>query len=95
MAQKRCRIIFRLSVSLPCVIPMKSSRYTLTWARDVACACRGRDSQLQLDFSVAADFYFVDFGGLVCAKSLRWYGGAVLRLERVSSAWSLTVLVVA
>ena len=35
------------------------------------------------------------YGGLVSAKSLRWCGGAVWHMERVSSVLSLTVSVVA
>ena len=74
---------------------MKSSRYTLTCARAVARACGDRASQLLSSFSISAASSFVDCGGLVSAKSSRWCGGVVWRVDRVSSARSLTVSAVA
>ena len=94
MAKKTCRVICRLSVGPPSIILMKSSRYTFTWARAVACACRYRASQLLSDSTVSAISSAGVCGGLVSAKSSMWYGGAVWRVERVSSVRSLTVSVV-
>ena len=74
---------------------MKSSRYTSTCARAVDRVCGDRASQLLLASRVAAASSSEVCGGLVSAKSLRWCGGAVWRMERVSSVLSLTVLVVA
>ena len=91
MARKRCRVIYRLSVGPPWVIPMKSSRYTLTWARAVARTCGDRASHSLLAASVALTSCTVVFGGFVSARCSRWWGGTVWRMERVSSAWSLTV----
>ena len=45
--------------------------------------------------SVAATSFAVVSGGFVSARFSRWWGGAVWRVERVSRAQSLTVLVVA
>ena len=67
----------------------------MTWDRDVARACGDRASQSLLDSSVAATSCAEVFGGFGSARCSRWCGGAVWRIERVSSAWSLTVLVVA
>ena len=73
----------------------ESSRYTSTWARDVVRVCEDRASQSLLASSVAATSCAEVFGGFVSARCSRWCGGAVWRIERVSSTWSLTVLVVA
>ena len=81
MARKRCRVIYPLSVGPPCTIPMKSSRYTLTWARDVARLCGDRASQFLLASSVASASFSEVCGGFVSAKSSRWCGGAVLRVR--------------
>ena len=94
-AQKRCSVICFISVGPPWIIPTKSSRYNLTWARAVARACGERDSQLLLASSVATDSSAEVCSGLVSAKSLRWCDGAVWCVERVSSVRYLTVLVVA
>ena len=49
MARKRCRVICLLYVAPPCVIPMKLSRYTSTWARAVAHTCgKGLPSHCRL-----------------------------------------------
>ena len=95
MSQKRCRVICRLSVGPPCVIPIKSSRYTSTCARAVTRACGYRSSQFLSEsfFTVASSSEVC--GGLVSAKYSRWCGGAVWRVEMVSSVLSLTVSVVA
>ena len=74
---------------------MKSSRYTLTWARAVAHACGDRAYQFLSASSVATTSYVEVFNGLVSARSSRWCSGALCRMERVSSVRSLTVLVVA
>ena len=74
---------------------MKSSRYTSTWARDVACVYGDRASQLLSTSSVASASSAEVCGGLVSAKSSRWCCGALWRMERVSSVRSLTVSVVA
>ena len=74
---------------------MKPSRYTLTWARAVAHACRDRASQLLLASSATAPSSAEVFGGFVSARFYRWCGSTVWRMERVSIVWSLTVLVVA
>ena len=94
MARKRCCIICRLLVGPPWIIPMKSSRYTSTWARAVARACGDRASQFLSDSSVAATSSAEVCGSLVSARSSRWCGGGVWRVERVSSVQSLIVLVV-
>ena len=65
------------------------------WARDVARRCRDRSSQLLLSYSVASASSAAVCSGLVSAKSLRWGGGALWRMERVSSVRYLTVSVVA
>ena len=95
MVRKRCRVICRLSIGPPCVIPMKSSRYTSTCARAVAYACGDRASQLVLASSIAVVSSSEVCGGLASAKSSRWCGGAVWCMARVSSVLSLTVSVVA
>ena len=95
IAQKRCYVIYRLSVGPPCIIPMNSSRYTSTCARDVDCACGDRASQLLSDSCVSVASSYEVCGGLVSAKSSRWCGGVVRRVERVSSVMSLNVTVVA
>ena len=79
----------------PCVLPMKSSRYTSTCVRAVSRACGDRDSQFLSESCVAVASSSEVCGVLVSAKSSRWCGGAVWRLARVSSVLSLTVLVVA
>ena len=95
MARNRCRVICRLYVAPPWFILIKSSRYTSTCARDVACACGDRASQSLSATSVAATSFAVVSGGFVSARFSRWCGGAVWRIVRVSSARSFTVLVVA
>ena len=95
MARKRCRVICRLSVVPPCVIPMKSSRYTSTCARAVARACGDRTSQLLSASRVDVASSYEVCSGLVSAKYSELCGGAVWRMERVSSVLYLTVLVVA
>ena len=67
----------------------------MTWARDVARAYGDRASQLFSASSVAATSSADIFGGFLSARFSRWCGGAVWRIERVSSVRSLTVLVVA
>ena len=94
MARKKYRIICLLSASPPCVIPMKSSRYTSTWDRDVARACGDRSSQSFLASAVAATSCAEVFGGFVSATPSMWCGGTVCCMDRVSSARSLTVSVV-
>ena len=94
IARKGCRVISLLSFGPPWNIMMESSIYTLTWAGDVARACRYRASQLLSASSLTATSSDEVCGGLVSAKSSRWYGGAVWRVERVSSVRSLTVSVV-
>ena len=71
MAQKRCRVICRSSVGLPWTKPMKSSRYTSTWARSVDRVCRDRASHLLLASRVASVSYTDVCGGLVSAKYSR------------------------
>ena len=95
MAQKRCLVIWRLSSVPPCTIRMKSSRYTLTCATYVAHACGDRASQLLSAASMAAASVLEVCGGLLSARLSRWCGGTVLHMYMVSSAQSLTVLVVA
>ena len=65
------------------------------WDRDVARVCGDRASQLLWASSVASAYSSEVCGGLVSAKSLMFCGGAVWRMERVSSVLSLTVSVVA
>ena len=77
MVRKRCRVICCLSVGPPWTIPMKSSRYTSTWARAVDRACRDRASQLMSAPSVASESYAEVCGGFVYAKSPRWCGGVL------------------
>ena len=67
----------------------------MTCARSVARACRDRVSQFLSEPYVAVASSSEVCGGLVSAKSSRWYGGAVWRVVKVSSVLSLTVLVVA
>ena len=57
-------------------------------------ACGDRASQLFLASSVAATYSADVCGGLVSARFSSWCGGAVWRVERVSSVYSLTILVV-
>ena len=71
MAQNKCRVICRLSTGPPCVIPMKSLRYTSTCARAVACACGNRASQFLSESYVAVASSSEVCGGLVYTKSLR------------------------
>ena len=61
----------------------------------MARTCGDRASQFLSESCVAVASSSEVCGGLVSAKSLRWCGGAVWRVERVSSVFSLTVLVVA
>ena len=65
------------------------------WARDVAHACGDRASQLLSASSVAAASSAEVCGGFVFARFSRWCGGAVWRVERVSSVRSLIFSVVA
>ena len=74
MERKRYRVICRLSVGPPCVIPIKSSRYNSTCDRAVARACGDRDSQFLLESCVAVASYSEVCDGLVSAKSSRWCG---------------------
>ena len=94
MARKRCRVICLLSVGPPGVIPMKSSRCTLMWDRAVACVCGDRNTQSLLASSVAANSCYEVSGGFVSTRLTRWCGGAVWRMDWVSSDQCLTVLVV-
>ena len=55
----------------PWTIPMKSSRYTLTWARATARACGNRAHKLLSASSVASESSAEVCGGLVSAKSSR------------------------
>ena len=95
MLRKRCRVICRLSFAPHWVIPMKSSRYTSTCARAVARVCGDSASQSLSANSVVATSSSVVSGGFVFARFSRWWAGAVWRVERVSRARSLTVLVLA
>ena len=67
----------------------------MTWARSVARVCGDRASQSLSASSVAATSCSEVSGGFVSARFSRWCGGAVWRMERVSSDRSLTVSVVA
>ena len=74
---------------------MNSLRYTSTCARAVARVCGDRASQYLSATSVAATSFDVVSGVFFSARFSRWWGGAVWRVDRVSSAQSLTVSVVA
>ena len=67
----------------------------MTCARAVVCACRYRASQFVAASSVAVASSSEVCSGLVSANSLRWCGGAVWRVARVSTVLFLTVLVIA
>ena len=71
MARKRCRVICHCSIGPPWTIPMNSSRYTSTWARDVARACGDRASQLLSASSGASESSVDVLSRLVSAKSSR------------------------
>ena len=95
MAQKRCRVICRLSVAPPWFIPMKSSRYTSMWARDVARPCGDRTSQSLLAASIVATSCSVFSGGFVSQGILRC--GLVMSPARAgtglpSLCWLLVLL---
>ena len=95
MMWNRCRVIRKLSFGTPYTTPIKSLKYTSTWARDLAYAFRYRDSQLRLSACVDDTSSGVVYGDIVSARFSRGCGGVVLLWGRVLMVQSLTVSVVA